>query len=108
MSEYFAPVTKYQSSGLKQVVEKTSSDAQSFLDESGVSDKAKKVVSTIDEHVDILSGQRLLQLVEERLALQAKYNDILATRLDEAITKIRELELEIKSLKNKSKDNENN
>ena len=90
---------KYEDSGLKAAVDKTSTEVQTIFDEAGVADKAKMVASTVDEHLDTLSGQRLLQLVEERLSLQAHYNDILATRLDEALSRIQILEAKLNSQK---------
>lgn len=47
------------------------------------------------EHFDTLSGAAILRLVEERLEVQARYNDLLATKLDEALRRIETLERQL-------------
>lgn len=60
--------------------------------DSGLEAKVETVTSTASENFDIVSGAKILQLVEERLAIQEKYNDILATKLEEALQRIATLE----------------
>ena len=45
--------------------------------------------------MDVISGKKLLELVEQRLELQAQYNDVLATKLDEALQRIAALERKV-------------
>ena len=88
---------KYNESTAKERITKTTHEVKGFMDDKGITDAANKVASTVDEHLDTLSGQRLLQLVEERLSLQSHYNDVLAAKLDEALTRISELEEALKA-----------
>ncbi|MEZ4815066.1 MAG: hypothetical protein R3A80_07660 [Bdellovibrionota bacterium] len=83
---------RFEESGIKDQLKKKAAQAQGFLDEHGVTEKAKQIGATTSDHLDTLSGAKLLKLVEERLALQSKYNDILATKLDEALNRIQQLE----------------
>jgi len=39
-----------------------------------------------------VTGKRLVEMLEEKLRLQDEYNDILATRLAEALERIQKLE----------------
>lgn len=59
---------------------------------SAVKQKLVDVQEGVSDHLDTLSGAKILQLVEERLEVQAKYNDILATKLDEALQRLAALE----------------
>ena len=81
----------YKKSDLKQQVDEAASQTKEFLDEKGVTEKASKAYDATQDHLDTVAGTKLLQLVEERLELQAKYNDILATKLQEAIQRIEAL-----------------
>ena len=83
---------EYADSDLKRQVEEYASQTKQFLDEKGITDKAAEAYQTTQEHLDTVSGARLLQLVEERLTLQEKYNDILATKLEELIQRVEKLE----------------
>jgi len=88
--------TEYRESNLNTKVNETAARAKQLLEESGVKDKALLVTEKVSGHLDTLSGQKLLELVEQRLTLQAQYNDILATKLEEALNRINELEKFIK------------
>jgi hypothetical protein len=96
-------VEGYDKSGAKDEIEKRLKDAKEFMDESGISDKAEislKKVQVLSElasdNFDKVSGKKILELVESRLLLQTQYNDILATKLDEALNRIEVLEKAIK------------
>ena len=54
--------------------------------------KLTKLTEDASEQLDKLSGKKILELVEKRLSLQDQYNDILATKLDEALTRLSILE----------------
>lgn len=90
--------------GTKQMADKTahtltsvSNAAKSKADEIGISDKVSHGVSAARKTVDVFTGEKQLRLIEERLTLQMRYNDVLATKLDEALTRITELEARIDS-----------
>ena len=90
---------KYEKSGAKDLVDEKTKKAKEFLDETGVSDKAAELSSAASEHLDAVSGKKILDLVEERLKLQSSYNDILAYKLEEALNRIETLENQIVEIK---------
>lgn len=49
-------------------------------------------VDAISGKLDSMSGQRMYDLVQERLAVQDQYNDVLASKLHEALQRIEKLE----------------
>ncbi len=57
---------------------------------------AKKAISetkgAVFGKLDQVTGKRLIELLEEKLRIQDEYNDILATRLAEALERIARLE----------------
>ena len=61
------------------------------------SESAKSAAGSVGEGFDVVSGKKILDLVEQRLELQAQYNDVLATKLQEALQRIDVLEKEIQS-----------
>jgi hypothetical protein len=85
-------IKTYHESGLKDTVEETAAWTKEQLDKTGVTEVASRVADTVGEELDTISGQKILDLVEERLALQARYNDILASKLEEALQRIAVLE----------------
>ncbi len=80
----------------KSKVTEATNKTKGLLDDYGVTDKVNAASDTVGEHLDTISGAKQLQLVEERLALQSQYNDILAQKLDEALDRINELESQVK------------
>ena len=56
-------------------------------------ESAKTAAGVVGEGMDVVSGKKLLELVEQRLELQAQYNDVLAMKLEEALQRIAALEL---------------
>ena len=83
---------EYERSEAKAYVDQLSSDTKRFLDEKGVTEHVSKAYDATQDHLDVVSGTKILRLVEERLELQEKYNDILATKLFEALKRIEALE----------------
>jgi hypothetical protein len=90
---------EYDKSGAKVEVEKRLRDAKSFLDENGITEKAEVGIKKVQElseiasdNLDKVSGKKILELVEARLSIQTQYNDILASKLEEALDRIRALE----------------
>lgn len=92
---------EYQESGAKDIVEEKAKQAKEFLDEKGVTEKATEITSAASDQLDAVSGKKILDLVEERLEMQSGYNDILATKLEEALLRIKQLEATISEMKNK-------
>ncbi len=83
---------QYEGSAAKTRVDEASAQVKQFLDEKGISQKAAQVGSTVTDHFDTISGQKLLALVQGRLEIQMQYNNILATKLEEALSRISALE----------------
>ncbi len=67
-------------------------DVQNTYVERGAKEKVDAVQSQISGKLDEVSGQAMYQLVEERLTEQDRFNDLLATKLHEALERISELE----------------
>ena len=65
---------------------------QHIYEESGAKGKVDAVQSQISTTFDEISGQAMYQLVQERLAEQDRFNDLLAAKLQEALERITELE----------------
>ena len=94
---------EYEKSGAKDEVDKKIGETKKYMDEKGITskleegiDRAKEVGEVAGEHLDKLSGKEILELVEQRLAVQTEYNDVLATKLEEALSRIAELEKKVK------------
>ena len=87
-----AAAKELEKSGLKAKAQEAAETSKQFLDEKGITEKVSKASDTLGEHLDTVSGTAQLKLVEERLELQAQYNDILAEKLEEALKRIDELE----------------
>ncbi len=82
----------YNQSDVKKKIDKASKQAMQALEQTKVPHVAKKSYEAVDKTLDTFTGQKVLELVEERLTLQSRYNDILATKLDEALKRIEKLE----------------
>ena len=74
--------------GITDYVEEKSKKIQ----QSDIGKKAIKMSEDVSKGLDQLSGKEILTLVEKRLELQEQYNDVLATKLDEALKRIVTLE----------------
>lgn len=61
-----------------------------------VVDAASKVGTKFNDALDIVAGDKRYNLVQEHIELQKRYNDILALKLDEALTRIARLEDKLK------------
>ena len=91
-------VTKKASDTRQKIVttaKNISTDAQRKIEESGAKGKVDATVSQISGKFDEISGQAMYQLVQEQLAEQDRFNDLLATKLHEALERISELEKRI-------------
>ncbi len=91
---------EYDKSEIKKVVDEKAKQTKDYLNESGVSDKVSEISDVASEHLDKVSGKKILDVVEERLSIQDEYNNILATKLEEALQRIDILEKELETLKN--------
>ena len=67
-------------------------DVRRKYEESGAKGKVDTAQSQISGKFDEFSGQAMYQLVQERLAEQDRFNDLLATKLHEALERISDLE----------------
>ena len=67
-------------------------DAGRRYEESGAKGKVDVVRTQIFGKLDEISGQAMYQLVQEHLAEQERFNDLIATKLHEALERISELE----------------
>ena len=65
------------------------------LDQRGAKQVVKGTAGAVINKLDEVTGKRLLELLEERLSIQDTYNDVLATRLAEALERIAKLEAEV-------------
>ena len=82
----------FEASSLKQNLDRAMQTAKQALDDSGATAVTSKVYEVTQDHLDAVTGAKILRLVEERLEIQARYNDILATKLHEALQRLEVLE----------------
>ncbi|MCY4524404.1 MAG: hypothetical protein OXB84_06670, partial [Halobacteriovoraceae bacterium] len=87
-----------EESGKLEELKKHSKNVQEFMDKQGITEtlesgtsKVKEVSNIAEKHLDQLSGKKIMETVEKRLQLQTEYNDLLASKLDEALEKIKKL-----------------
>jgi hypothetical protein len=62
------------------------------LEQRGAKKAIKDTTGAVVGKLDQVTGKRLVELLEEKLRVQDEYNDILATRLAEALERIEKLE----------------
>ena len=91
-----AATVAYGVSGLQAAVEGVGRATNKLDEQTGIVTKTREVVGgaadVMGDALDKVSGNGLLNRVEACLATQAKYNDLLATKLDEALQRIAALE----------------
>ena len=87
---------KYNSSEMKGYIDKGTRTAKSWIDETGVTGKLNEASNFTGETLDTLTGAKIMQLIQERMVIQEQYNDVLATKLEEALQRIGELEKQVK------------
>ncbi len=73
-------------------VKDTASAAGKIVGDSVVGQTAARTSEEVGKQLDAISGAAILKLVEERLEIQSRYNDVLATKLNEALERIEQLE----------------
>jgi DNA-binding transcriptional ArsR family regulator len=83
---------------IKEHAKILSDEASTKYVESG----AKKHVDTFKtksgEKLDVVTGLAIYELLQERISLQDRYNDLLAAKLSEALERISELEKKLSKL----------
>ena len=62
------------------------------LDDRGVFDAIETATGAVGDKIGQVTGKRLMEMLEEKLKLQDQYNDVLATKLAEALDRIAKLE----------------
>ncbi len=62
------------------------------LDQRGIKTAVASATSAVAGKLDEVTGKRLVELLETKLRVQDEYNDILATKLAEALDRIAKLE----------------
>jgi hypothetical protein len=77
-------------------------DAAKLYKESVVKEKLDIVTGATSNQLDVISGQKMYDLVQERVELQNEINDVLAFKLQEALNRIESLEKQLDTLKDKS------
>ncbi len=82
----------YLESGAKRQLDTLTTTAKKHYDESGLNDQAKAISDTVSDQFDIVSGQAMFQAIQDYMAKQDQYNDILANKLFEALERIRNIE----------------
>ena len=62
------------------------------LDQRGAKKAIKETTGAVVGKLDQVTGKRLVEILEEKLRVQDEYNNVLATRLAEALDRIAKLE----------------
>ena len=62
------------------------------LDDRGVKKAVGSAVDAVSDRFDQVTGKQLVELLEERLRIQDEYNDVLASRLADALERIAAIE----------------
>ena len=65
------------------------------LEQKGVFDAIDSATEAVGDKLGQITGKRLVEMLEAKLRLQDQYNDVLATRLAEALERIARLEARI-------------
>lgn len=87
-------------SGVPRALDRFSEYADEVAERTGTKKMAMKVSKQVSDGFDAVTGAKILELVEQRLEIQSKFNDILATKLDEALEKLKMLEEKARHNKN--------
>ncbi|HVC99274.1 MAG TPA: hypothetical protein VND64_36755 [Pirellulales bacterium] len=72
------------------------------MDDRGAKKAIKDTTGAVVGKLDQMTGKRLVELLETKLQSQDAYNDVLATRLAEALERIARLEVRVCELHNES------
>lgn len=88
--------SKMDESGVSDAVSKAALSVGEALDKSGISETASKVSSVVGDEFDSVSGKKIFNLLQKNIEIQKEYNDVLASKLEEALNRIKQLEDKIK------------
>ena len=69
----------------------------STLEQRGVKQAFGSAAGAVVDRLDQVTGKQLVELLEERLRMQDEYNDVLATKLAEALERIASLEEKLRN-----------
>lgn len=69
----------------------------STLEQRGVKQALGSAAGAVVDRLDQVTGKQLVELLEERLRMQDEYNDVLATKLAEALERINSLEEKLRN-----------
>jgi hypothetical protein len=86
----------YSGSKLESVVNAIDGE----LDQRGAKKAVKETAGAVVDKLDQVTGKRLIELLEAKLQTQDTYNDVLATRLAEALERVAKLEARVGELEN--------
>jgi hypothetical protein len=90
----------YDSSGLRGAVDHASEilgeQGQRLDEQTGLLTKAQHVAEAASDTFDRVTGKAILDMVTAFLEEQSRYNDLLATKLDEALKRLDALEAAIR------------
>lgn len=76
--------------------------AGNVADASGATQAIRATAGAVAGKLDEVSGKRLVELLEQKLRIQDSYNDILATRLAEALQRVSIVEARLNELTSRS------
>lgn len=90
----FSEITSSHTTKITSEVKEKIADTTGLMKETlkNVSDKGKQVSVAANENLNIISGKKILDEVKERLEQQDRYNDVLATKLQEVMERLSRLE----------------
>ncbi len=95
-------IDELERTGTLDEIRNTQTNVKKYMDDKGITEKAeqglskaKDISEIAGEHLDQISGKKILEIVEQRLEMQTEYNDLLATKLEEALRRIDVLEKQI-------------
>ncbi|MGE4519929.1 MAG: hypothetical protein AB7E04_10535 [Desulfobacteraceae bacterium] len=83
---------KYDQSIAKEKINCLVSATNKKYEEIGVKEKVNTITDKVTEHFDVISGQAMFQAIQDYLVKQEQYNNVLASKLVEALDRIRQLE----------------
>lgn len=108
LGDYAAETAKTATTSAANTTQKVSSSAANKIGSLATKsseltpDVVKTTANRVSEGLDVISGVKLLEIVQETLELQEKYNDVLAGKLEEALLRIADLENAIQQAEAKS------
>jgi flagellar motility protein MotE (MotC chaperone) len=81
-------------SDLQSIVSHKADSTRKAIDELTITKKVSELQDYTSDRLDVVSGKKIMDLVEERLELQSNYNDIMASKIIELLERVKHLENE--------------